>query len=195
MSTRIASRRRRVGALGAVIGAAALVVAGTSLLAFGSGSGDLQTTVASVFDGGCTTPDQAESSLSRELEANGYVEWTVESRASSGDCVTAGVIESSRTIVLLPVDGPNVASTMDGVASELRRDCLNEAAARTLAGQALSGAGVLNFEIRTDGPLAYPSGEADAVMQHLDDGCFVYTGSGRSAEGTPVYYIYGNKSS
>lgn len=134
----------------------------------------------------------AGAEVNRRLEAEGYAGWTIESRAASTDCVTAGVIESTKTVVLLPVDGPEVTAAMHEVGAELMDRCLDEAEAKRFLSQILESGGVSTFEIRTDGPLAYPIGQEDVVMKHVDAGCFVHSGSGRTGDGTPVYYLNGN---
>jgi len=82
------------------------------------------------------------------------------------------------------------ASVMDGVREELMSGCFSEQEARELIASSLTSIGVTGWEIRTDGPLAYPTGEEDAVRNHIAAGCFVYSGSGRGPNG-PTFYISG----
>lgn len=176
------------------VAATAVVIAGaTSVLALSSDSQEeaVQAVVDSVFKGECKTPAAAASELGKQLEAGGYADWTIASRAESTDCVTGGVIALSKTVALVPVDAPDVTAAMDEVGAELMRRCLNEVDAKAFVEQALNSVGVSRFEIQTDGPLAYPTDQEKDVLKHLDAGCFVYSGAGHTRDGIPVYFING----
>lgn len=67
--------------------------------------------------------------------------------------------------------------------------CLSIDEATSLASSVLTSPGVEAFQVRTDGPLAYPSDQKEAVLDHVSQGCVVYSGSGNSSEGTSVVYL------
>ena len=190
----IASRSRgRMRTTLLAAGVVALLGAGSAtavgLLSNSAPEEEVQSTIASVFTGDCVTASRAADEVIAALERDGQSGWTVESRASESDCVTAGALSSSRTVVLLPVDHPDVASAMQVAGDELMRSCFAPDEARSLVSGVLDGAGVESFEIRFDGPLAYPIGQAEAVQAHISRGCSVYSGSGRTDDGTPVYFL------
>jgi hypothetical protein len=176
----------------AFVAVVAIAGGATAVIASADSDEDVQATIDAVFTGqGCVSPDAARDALASQLSADGLSGWTIESRAAGANCVTAGPIEPEWTIVLLPVNGPDVSAAMEQVRAELMDKCLTEAEARAFVSQALKSAGVTDFEITTVGPLGYPVGQEDAVMKHLDEGCFIYSGSGHTADGKPLFGING----
>lgn len=155
---------------------------------------DLQDAVGSLFsEGRCVTATEAADGIRARLDSLGYEEWATASRqgVESDGCVAPGFLTPEKLIVLVPVDRPEVAQAIQGVAGELMRRCLGEEQATELLSSVLAALGVTNPNIRTDGPLAYPSGQEEAVRAHIASGCFVYSGSGRDPAGQPIYYITG----
>ncbi len=69
--------------------------------------------------------------------------------------------------------------------------CLGREAAVGLLTSVLRRFGIADASIQTNGPLAHPIGEGDAVRAHIAKGCFVYSGSGQGARGEPAYYLSG----
>ncbi|MEX1264946.1 MAG: hypothetical protein WEE66_13615 [Actinomycetota bacterium] len=190
MSDQTKPRKRILVA--AFVAVVAIAGGATAVVAAVDSDQDVQATIDAVLAGsGCVSPGAAREGLETQLAADGLAGWTIESRADGADCVTAGPIEPERTIVLLPVSGPDVSAAMEQVRVEFMDKCLNEADARAFLSQALESAGVTDFEITTEGPLGYPSGEEDAVMRHLVNGCFIYSGTGHNADGTPLFGING----
>ena len=154
----------------------------------------LQGAIDDIFRGGrCVTGAEATLRISDDLAALGYNDWVIESRpgAEPDRCVVAGFVPTRKQVVLLPASGPTVAAAMQGVAATLMSECLNKDEATALVTSVLSGVGETDFTISTDGPLAYPSGQGDAVRSHIASGCFVYSAMGWDADGRPVYYISG----
>lgn len=92
---------------------------------------------------------------------------------------------------LLLAQRPEVAEAMQGVAEKLMTDCLGQGEASELISTTLRTLGVSDFSVRTDGPLAYPSGQGEAVRSHIAAGCFVYSGAGQGGDGGLVQYISG----
>ncbi len=154
----------------------------------------LQRAIDDIFGGGkCVTGAEATESISDELAALGYSDWVIEPRpgAEPDRCVVAGFVSTRKQVVLLPASGPTVSAAMEGVAATLMSECLGKEEATDLVTSVLSGIGETDFTISTDGPLAYPLGQGDAVQSHIASGCFVYSTTGWDASGRPVYYISG----
>jgi hypothetical protein len=189
------ARRNRVGwFVGASAVVAALVAGGGAVLAIDTHSdAAIQASIDSVLTGGCVSASEARPALEAQLNADGFTHWTVESRAGGTACVTAGPIEPEEVVVLLPVLGGDLSAVMAKVREELMERCLDEAQTRSFVTQALHGAGLADFEITTDGPVGYPRGQRDAVSEHMDAGCFVYSGSGHTADGVPLFGISGGE--
>lgn len=69
--------------------------------------------------------------------------------------------------------------------------CLSKDEAAAFLESRLRSLGESGFEVRSDGPLAAPVDQKDAVLHHVDAGCWVYSTSGRTGDGAAVYYISG----
>ncbi len=154
----------------------------------------LQGAIDDIFRGGsCVTGAEATQRISGDLAALGYDDWVIEPRpgAEPDRCVIAGFVPTLKQVVLLPASGPTVAAAMQSVAATLMSECLGKEEATQFVASVLSGVGETDFTISTDGPLAYPSGQGDAVRSHIASGCFVYSSMGWDADGRPVYYISG----
>jgi len=150
----------------------------------------LEAAVWSLFPRGhCVGADEATSLIRETLAGLGLSDWSVAATAgASGErCVVAGL--GNHQVILVPVESPDVVDAMSAVRDRLMAECLNEDRARDLIGSVLTGLGVTNWSIRTDGPMAYPAGEGDAVQAHIAEGCTVMTGSGHDADGSPVFGI------
>lgn len=191
-------RGRRI----AIVLAAAAVVMAAAVATAGGPTGDdsqqlapeLQGAVELVFSQGrCVTASDAVDGIRARIDALGYDDWAIESGegVQTNGCVSAGFNTSQKTILLIPAGGPQVAEAMQRVAEELRSRCLGKAQATELVSSVLTGLGVTDWSIRTDGPLAYPIGQREAVQSHIDSGCFVYSGSGHGPGGQSTYYISG----
>jgi hypothetical protein len=152
----------------------------------------VQAILDSEFTGPCVTSDAAESDLAERLLAGGYTAWKVESDAQRGDCVAGGLDASSSTVILFPVQSPGVTDAMHGVQADLMSRCLNKDQAIQYLSSVLTGAGVAQFDVQTDGPFSFPLGQEGEVKQHVADGCYVYSGSGHDADGTATYFLSGN---
>ena len=92
----------------------------------------------------------------------------------------------SRKLILFPVQSPNVTDTMHGVQADLMNRCLDKDQAIQYVSSVLDAAGVTRFNVLTDGPFGFPLGQREEVEQHVADGCYVYSGSGHDAEGSPT---------
>lgn len=185
------------------VSVAALVVGGVAAASAGAFSGDAETPgdvqglVDGVFsDGECTDGATATQEIADGLSELGQDGWQVVARpgADSTACVAAGLLPDESTVVLVPVAGPEVAATLSAVGDELMARCLNADDAEALVASTLRSIGVDTFEVSRDGPLAYPSDQKDAVLEHVENGCVVYSGNGSDADGNLTVYISGGDS-
>jgi hypothetical protein len=67
--------------------------------------------------------------------------------------------------------------------------CLDEQDASSLIANVVTELGVTNFQVRSDGPFSYPLEEEDAVLAHVEAGCFVYTGVAHDENGKAIYFV------
>lgn len=188
-----------------IVGAsvAALVVGGVAAASAGAFSmdaevpGDVQSLIDGVFtDGECTDGATASQEISDGLTDLAEDGWQVVTRpgADESACVAAGLLPDESTVVLVPVAGPEVASTLSAVGEELMARCLSADDAEALVASTLRSSGVDSFQVSRDGPLAYPTDQKDAVLEHVENGCVVYSGNGSDADGNLTVYISGGDS-
>lgn len=105
--------------------------------------------------------------------------------------VVAGSTGAAAALLAEDPEPPaGLEAAMESVRQSLMSDCFNEEETRQLISSTLSDIGVTEFEIRTDGPLAYPIEEEEAVRNHLAAGCFVYSTLGGGPNGF-IFYIRG----
>jgi hypothetical protein len=169
-------------------------VAVDHLIAAGPGEeAKAQAVLSREFGGSCVTAKRAMSDLSSGLASEGLAEWSVLTRAHPSDCVAGGLVPTSSAVVLFRVESPAVSAVVAGLRDDLMERCLDRDQAIALATSTLQTAGLAGFEVRTDGPFAFPLDQESAILDHVADGCYVYSLSGHDAEGTPVYYLSGAK--
>ncbi len=199
-----ASSRVRPRTLVLLLLAAAVITTSTAATAALLGGDEqapatvLQPTLNRLFvDEQCVTAAKATAEIRSSLEALGLSDWTIASRpgASAEGCVAAGIIETDKQVVLVPVNRPEVAAAMQGVAEELMGHCFGKDQATQLITSVLTGLGVSRFSIVTDGPVGgYPPAQEEAVFSHIESGCYVYSGSGHDESGQPMFGISGPES-
>lgn len=186
------SRSRLVAAM-----AAGLLMLGTGAAAYVLTSDPppprgLEAAIWSLFPPSqCVGAGEATGLIQEKLAGLGLSDWSVAARAgASGErCVFAALDTTNRQVVLVPVESPDVVNAMNAVRDRLMAECLNEDQARDLIGSVLTGLGVTNWSIRTDGPISYPTGEGDATQAHIAEGCTVMGGLGHDADGSLVIYM------
>jgi hypothetical protein len=191
--------RRRAGRLLGLVGAIATVaIVGTTaagaVIHF-SGDGDVDRGVQAILDaeftGSCVTSASAVGDLNANLKAAGFNDWQVRSRTQGSECVAGGLDGSTSTIFLFAVQSPGVTDAMAGVKEDLMQRCMERSEAIDYVSSVLRAAGVADFEVRTDGPFAFPLGQQHEVTQHVAAGCYVYSLPGHAEDGTPIYYLSG----
>ncbi len=141
----------------------------------------------------CLQAAEATKTVRAVLDAQGSEDWSIESADSIGGeaCVSAGIVEAERLILIIPADRASVTAATQSIADELMSRCLGRDEAIQFVSSTLAALGVVDTSIRTDGPFAYPDGQEATVRAHVAAGCYVYSGSGRDPNGRPVYFLSG----
>ena len=140
----------------------------------------------------CVQADEATSLIQDRLSRLGLSEWTVEARpgATGTRCVIAALDPTHESVVLLPVEAPDVVDAMQAARDRLMSECLSEDEARAFVGSLLDGLGVTGWSVVTDGGVAFPMGdEGDAVRAHLAAGCTVWSTTGHDDSGALIVYL------
>lgn len=201
------SRARRGSAirigLGAGVVSVALVAAG-QLSPTGSGSPgreplpptDLSDAVAEVFSSSeCIRSDAALARISEQIDRLGFADWTVTiaDGVRPGKCVGAGFVVRDHRILLMPAVSAALREAIDEMEESLLADCYDESGARQFVTGLLARADEEAWDISTDGPVGGPVDRFDEVMHHIDAGCYVYSGTGWTADGVRIIYLTGKR--
>lgn len=151
-------------------------------------------------DDECVSQAEAMRRLRTGLDEMGLRDWGITTGSGSLEgarCVTFGAAADTKVIVLIGAldlderDGTPLASALQGVADELMSRCLGAIEARRLLASVLTALGVEDWRFGDDGRLMAPVGREQAVLDHVANGCSVYSGAARDADGRTVYYITG----
>jgi hypothetical protein len=146
-------------------------------------------------EGRCISAAEADETIRVRLHDLGYAEWEIKwgPGVQSKSCVGAAVDTVAGRIVLIRGLRPEVKEALMLVADELLNLCLGKEEAAGLITSALTGLGETGWQLRTDGPIGGPLDRLDEVERHVDAGCFIYSGTGLTADGGRVYYIGGRQ--
>jgi len=142
----------------------------------------------------CVTATRAESQLAVALPNAGEDGWDMVRGpgVADGSCVAATVDTVHLRVVLIMGMNPRVRAAITKVADELLERCLAKDDAVRLLNAAVTSAGETGSLVRTDGPIGGPIGSLDRVRTHVDQGCWVYSSTGWTKDGTRVYYLAGH---
>jgi hypothetical protein len=157
---------------------------------------DLEAMARAVFTGRtCPTAAEATELLEAGLRQLGYPGWEVTRDAGVTDtsCVGGTIDTVASQVRLTQALGPDLMSVIDDLRARLMDTCLDAGEAAALARSALESHGVVDPDIRTDGPVGGPLDQLDAIQQHVDDGCFIYATVGYTAEGHRIFYLAGKQ--
>ncbi|MDQ3690786.1 MAG: hypothetical protein M3406_12290 [Chloroflexota bacterium] len=155
---------------------------------------DLEAGVAGLFaEDRCVDPAAAEQQVDTLLVDLGYIEWMVEhgTGAASTECVTAGLDNQARTVTLYMALSPQARQGLDAVREQLYGECRTRDEAVALVDAVLRDAGMEGYRIE-NGSLSVPNDRAEEIAAHVDSGCWVYSTSGWTADGTRVFWVSGN---
>lgn len=138
----------------------------------------------------CLQIDEATARVRQNLDELGLSSWTISSAAeiTSPECVTVGVAADGTGAVLLPAV-PGLAAAAERIAAELDATCLSTNEATASVARVLVAAGVADYLVRTDGPVAYPIGEQQRAVDRIAAGCTGFSGSGSDGSGRAVIYL------
>jgi hypothetical protein len=193
LKNKLSSNRVRLTiALSVAVAALIAAAAPTVFAVQPDNSGAVLDALESVFSGSCLSKQEATNQISSRLSEAGYEGWTIDvSRVNAARCVSGGVDGSSQQVVLIPTDGPRVASALETLRQELMSRCLDEESASALVSNVVRSLGIQNFQVMSNGPFQYPNDEEDAVVSHVKAGCFVYSGTGHDANSNSLFFISG----
>ena len=189
-----ALRRSLLLVAAVVIAVPLAVVAGIVPGSEGPPPADLEAGVAGVFaEDRCVSPHEAEQAIESLFTDLGYADWTVtySTGAATTDCVGAGLDNESRTVILLMALSPQARQSLDAVSEQLYRECRTRDEAIALVDDALREARMEGYRIES-GSLSVPNDRAEAIQAHVDSGCWVYSGTGWTADGTRMFWVAGN---
>jgi hypothetical protein len=180
-------------ALGLAIGG--LVVRSQAIGRFGDDPAppDVERIVSVVFSRDvCTSAEIAEATLRATLTSVAG-EWAVirSSGVKSDTCVAAGIDSVGHRIVLIAALNPATREALAAFGERLRRDCLTEDEATDALRRTLAELGEAEWELRTEGAVSGPADQIDEVERHVEAGCWIYNGTGWTAEGTRLYFLGG----
>ena len=142
----------------------------------------------------CVAADAAASQVRAKLDALGRSDWAVihGPGAQGATCVGAAIDAEARQVVLLMALEPQTREGLDAVAERLLQECRSKDEAVQMVKSALEGAGADAWELRTDGSRSYgPSDRIDEINRHVEQGCWIYSGTGWTADGTRIYWVGG----
>ncbi len=142
----------------------------------------------------CVGADAAASQVRANLDALGRSDWAVirGPGAQGATCVGATIDAEAREVVLLMALEPQIREGLNGVAERLLEECRSKEDAAQMVKSVLEAAGAEGWELRTDGSISYgPSDRMDEIMRHVDQGCWIYSGTGWTGEGTRLYWVGG----
>lgn len=154
---------------------------------------ELESRVSAVFsEDTCTSPEYASAQIKAILVELGYSEWSVKfgTGAADTDCVGAGLDGQTRSVMLVMALPPEVRKGLDAVREQLYAECRSEEEARALVAAVINRAGMENWKIEA-GSLALPLDRANEIERHVESGCWVYSTTGWTADGTRVFWIAG----
>ena len=202
-STRLVGRGRLSDARGKQIVLLGLLGLGAALLAIRysgvtpASAADTEragAAIAGVRQGDqCLTPDAAIEDMAKALVGAGLSDWQVTARSDTRQaaCVTSSVDGATKSVILIPALRPAVRTRMQQVMEALYDACLGRDAAVGYVTKALREVGETAYEIRTEGPITAPIEREKEVFKHVDDGCWIYSGTGWTEDGLRLYYVVG----
>jgi len=189
------------GITGAVLVAAFAFVAGSSRGGDGQGlkanpeaPASLTAAIGSLSDPGrCLRAIAAEVAVHDRLVSLHMTDWAITRDPGVRDatCVTPAIDTSVNHIVLVQTMRPEVRDALSAFAEVSYRDCLTQAQAGDAVSSILANFDETSWSLRTDGPIGGPLDRLHAIEEHVKKGCWIYSGTGWTADGQRLYYIAG----
>jgi len=154
----------------------------------------ISTAVLEVLAGDrCHPAAEAEAAIRSHLEALRLEAWAVVRGPGIRDtgCVTLSVEPLDKRIVVLMAVDPVISRGIAALAKDLLQECRTKEEAIALM-RAVLAPEAGPWELRTDGGLAGPNEmTVEEVRRHVEAGCWIYSGTGWTADGTRIYALGG----
>jgi hypothetical protein len=147
-------------------------------------------------DDACVEARAAARAVGRDLLRLDLPEWEVTwaTGLTPRACAGAAIDTINERVLLLPALRPQVRAALADFGNRLLDECLTRDQATRALQSLLNGLGETGWALRTDGPIGGPLSRLDEVQPHVDAGCFIYSGTGSSADGQEVFYLGGRES-
>lgn len=144
-------------------------------------------------EGPCPSAAQASSAVERILTDLSYSDWSINlaSGVATDDCVGAVLAADTREVILVPALSPAVRSALERVQENSYANCLTERQAADMLTASLAELGRTDFDIKTTGRLVAPTDRYEEVENHVLSGCWVYSTSAVSEDGTRTFLLTG----
>jgi hypothetical protein len=141
----------------------------------------------------CVTAREADDALSSGLTKAGLQGWSLEwdVGVTPDRCVGYAVAAADESITLMRVMSPKLHARLEVLREDLLGGCFSKEQATQRLESVLEQSGETDFEIRTDGPVAAAPERFNEVMRHVEAGCFVYSTTGGTGDGTALYFLAG----
>lgn len=142
----------------------------------------------------CITAESAASKVQASLRELGYDEWSVirGPGASGNACVGASIDAETGQVILLMALAPDLRASLDELRDRLLDECHSKDEAADLVRSLLTEHGLQGWELRVGGRINVPSERNDEAMRHIAAGCWIYSGTGWTEDGTRLFWVGGD---
>jgi len=115
------------------------------------------------------------------------------SASVTGDdtCVGFGLVTSRSSILLVSALPGRVRAGLQLVAEDSYNHCLTKEEVTEKVESVVMASDLTEWEIRNDAPVGGPLDRLDAIVEHVKAGCFIYSGTGMSADGKRLFFVVG----
>lgn len=146
-------------------------------------------------DGECFAAKDAEFAVRSRLDELGLEDWTVVlgTGAHEDACVSFSLDTAGRRVALIWALSPKVREGLEQLRDDLLNECLSRDEAADRVRAILRKAGEVEWELRMGGRVNAPSDRIEEARAHIAAGCWIYSGTGWTADGTRLFWIGGNE--
>jgi len=155
---------------------------------------ELEAALAAAFpEDSCVAATDGELAVSEILDRQEHADWRIALGTGATDeaCVGALVDAGSRRVTLIMALSPALRERLEILAADLRSECHPRDEAARLVTTILDEMSPPGWELRIGGRINAPSERMEEVLRHIDAGCWIYSGTGWSADGTRLFWIGG----
>jgi hypothetical protein len=141
----------------------------------------------------CLTPEGAKALIRQRLDALGLSDWTIDNtgRAAAAPCAGAAPAGDIHAVLIMPSMGMAVASALDQLQAELLANCATRDDAVAQLRSRLVELGIANPKVKVGGITQVPRENADAFVNHVENGCYVLGGAQFDQTGHYTWFISG----